>query len=141
MHTLHWQVRDDKHNNAIQPKDQQEENQRAQIVFCLSGSNEQRQRAVVKIFSIFQNEADAQSHHETPETTGSESLLRHNHLLLRVTVLLCNRNVCACLSSICGGICFILCSLLCLPTFGIDSFQMLFLSEHTTRIRRGSLFL
>lgn len=33
MHTLHWQVRDDKHNNAIQPRGQQEENQRAQIFF------------------------------------------------------------------------------------------------------------
>lgn len=27
-----------------------------------------------------------------------------------MTVLLCNRNVCACLSSICDGICFVLCS-------------------------------
>lgn len=45
-----------------------------------------------------------------PKTAASESLLCHNHLLLWMTVLLCNRNVCACLSSICGGICFILCS-------------------------------
>lgn len=59
-------------------------------------------------FSFSCSQTDAQSHHET---TSSESLLRPNHSVLGVTVLLCNRNVCACLSSICGSICFILCSL------------------------------
>lgn len=45
---------------------------------------------------------------------NSEFLLHHkcnNHLLLQVTGRLCHGNVCVCLFSICGGICFILFSL------------------------------
>lgn len=45
---------------------------------------------------------------------NSELLLHHkcnNHLLLQVTGRLCHGNVCVCLFSICGGICFILFSL------------------------------
>lgn len=30
---------------------------------------------------------------------------------------------------------------LCLPAFGINTFEMLFLSEHKTRISEGGLFL
>lgn len=69
---------------------------------------------------------------EPLKTRGSEYPLCDNQSL---TVLLRNRNVCACLSSICGGICFILCS----PSVSAGVWrrhvvQMLFLSEHKAGI-------
>ncbi len=88
-------------------------------------SNELYQRLWWR-FSIFHSKTDVQNCYETHKTTGSESLLRHNHLLLRMTVLLCNRNVCACLSSICGGICFILCSLSVCQRLALTQFKCYF---------------
>lgn len=81
--------------------------------------------------------------HETHKTTGTESLLsqHNNQLPLRVTVLLCKRNVCACLSSICGGICFIFSLSLCLClSVCVSVSQMLFLSEHTRRVSEVAYF-
>lgn len=73
------------------------------------------------------------------KTRGSEYPLCNNQSL---TVLLRNRNVCACLSSICGGICFILCS----PTVTAGVWrrhvvQMLFLSKHKAGISERQAYL
>lgn len=66
------------------------------------------------------------------KTRGSDYPLCDNQSL---TVLLHIRNVCVCLSSICGGICFILCS----PSVSAGAWRrhvvrMLFLSKHKAGI-------
>lgn len=73
------------------------------------------------------------------KTRGSEYPLHDNQSL---TVRLRNRNVCACLSSICGGICFILCS----PSASAGAWrrhvaQMLFLSKHKAGISERRAYL
>ncbi len=82
-----------------------------------------------------------QNGHETLETTDSKSLHRHNHLLLRVTVLLCNRNVCACLSSICAGICFILCSLCVCQRWVSTHFKCYFYLNTRRGLRRQPIIV
>lgn len=68
------------------------------------------QLAVVKICYFYRSKKQMQRN----PRDNSEFLLHHkcnNHLLLQVTGRLCHGNVCVCLFSICGGICFILFSL------------------------------
>lgn len=68
-------------------------NQQANYNLCLSGRKE-RHKGLQRRFSILRNKTEIQNGHEAPKATGSESPLCHIHLLLWMTVLLWNRNVC-----------------------------------------------
>lgn len=90
------------------------------IVWQLKDSTRTNQRATIISALLLQVECikggdfsywhQCLEFHESQKRTGTDFLLQHkrnNPSLLRMTVLLCNRNVCICLPSICGDICFI----------------------------------
>lgn len=68
-------------------------NQQANYNLCLRGWKE-RHKGLQRRFSILRRKTEIQNGHEAPKATGSESPLCHIHLLLWMTVLLWNRNVC-----------------------------------------------
>lgn len=86
-------------------------NQSAKRGFSSQSHESSLSKAIVKVFYSSAAWQTCSVKHRGRQAGSKLCHIRNYHLALKVTVLLCNRNVCACLSPICEGICFILCSL------------------------------